>query len=165
MADVAELDQEHLTTAELPVPVGAAAGFGGALATMIVIGLILIASGQGIFTAARMIASVVMGESAQTGILSVLIGTGIHLTTGTVLGAVFAWLMPRTYRTIWLVAGLIYGFVAWLIAYFVVLSPLFPFVRSTNTAYALLLAHVIYGALLGIIGARYGLWLRGWRWV
>lgn len=145
---------------QLPVRAGILAGIAGSLSIVVVITGILILNGEDLFAAARMIASVVYGAEA-TGAFPIVLGTMIHLATGAVLGAIFARLMPRMYRNLWIVAGLMYGVLAWIVSTFLILPILAPTMISGMTnVYVLLLAHVIYGMMLGIAGGSYGLWWR-----
>jgi len=145
---------------DFPVRAGAAAGFAGALAIMVVIGTMLILGGLDVFAAARLIASVLLGSAAETGLIPVILGTLIHLVTGTTLGVLFARVMPQMYRTAWAAVGLAYGFGTWVLTYSLILAPLFPLASTAESGYALLFAHAIYGVILGLAAAVYGMWWR-----
>jgi len=142
----------------LPRRVGALAGLVGSVAIIAVITAVIVATGNGLFTAPRVIASVVFGANVS-GVLPVIVGTIIHLFTGTALGFIFAAIMPPIYRTMWMVAGLIYGMLAFAVSTMVVLPLITQ--MATNTAdnvFVLLIAHMVYGFILGIAGSTYGLW-------
>ncbi len=142
----------------LPRRVGAIAGLVGSLGIIAVITAIIVATGNGLFTAPRIIASVVFGENV-TGALPVIVGTVIHLFTGTALGFIFAALMPPIYRTMWMVAGLIYGMLAFAVSTLVVLPIISQMLTSSaDNVFVLLVAHMVYGFILGIAGSTYGLW-------
>ncbi len=142
----------------LPRRVGAIAGLAGSLGIIAVITAVIVATGNSLFTAPRMIASVVFGSSV-TGVLPVIVGTVIHLFTGTALGFIFAALMPPIYRTMWMVAGLIYGMIAFAVSTLVVLPLVSQMLTSSaDNVFVLLVAHMVYGFILGIAGSTYGLW-------
>lgn len=148
---------ENYTTT-MPARAGLMAGIAGSLSIMLVVAVLLVLSGQDIFTAARLIAATVYGSEAATGFLPVLIGTSIHLVTGGVLGTIFAAVIPRAPRNFWIMAGLIYGMGAWLVSTFVILPIIAsPMVLGEANVSVLLIAHVIYGLILGAAGASYGL--------
>ncbi len=142
----------------LPRRVGAIAGFAGSLGIIAIVTFIVALTGNDLFTAPRIIASVIYGENVS-GFFPVVIGTGIHLVTGTVLGFIFAAIMPRIYRTMWMVAGLMFGFVAFIASALIVLPVIDPVVMTSSANYfVLLVAHMVYGFILGIAGSTYGLW-------
>lgn len=133
---------------------GAVAGLIGAVIMMAVIGGIVLATGYSLFTAPVAIASIVFGEGAS-GMFPIVVGTIIHLATGTALGYLFAALMPSIHRTMWLVAGLIYGILAWGFSTVVILPLLSQSAVPTDTFGPLLIAHVLYGFTLGVAGNVY----------
>ncbi len=141
----------------LPRRVGAISGFVGALVIIGVVTIILMANGVDLFTAPRIIASVMLGEGAS-GPLAIMLGTVIHLVVGTGLGFIFAAVMPPIYRVMWIVAGMIYGVVAFMFSALVVL-PLFApgYSAASETIGILLTAHVMYGFVLGVLGGTYGM--------
>jgi hypothetical protein len=144
---------------ELPVRAGLLAGVVGSLAIMVVVTALLIITGRDIWTAARLIATVVYGPEASEGFLPIVIGTIIHLVTGGVLGAIFGRIMPSMPRGFWLVPGLMYGVAAWILSSFVILPVVAPStIQADANIEVLLLAHVVYGLTLGLAGASYGLW-------
>lgn len=145
---------------KLPVRAGLLAGLTGALSIMVVVAALLVLAGRDIWTAARLIAVVVYGPDAAVGIAPIVVGTAIHLLMGSTLGTVFAWVLPCMPRGIWIVAGLLYGVVAWLISTFLVLPVVAPpMIAADTNVNVLLLAHLVYGFVLGIAGATYDL---GW---
>jgi hypothetical protein len=141
----------------LPRRYGAMAGFFGSLAIIAVVTIILMANGRPLFEAPILIASVMMGTSAS-GPLAIALGTVIHLVMGTALGVGFAIVMPPIYRVFWIVAGMIYGVAAFMVSALVVL-PLFTpdIMAAQGSVGVLLIAHVVYGFILGVIGSTYGM--------
>ena len=169
MQDVAPTDQTNIHTetawmdsanmhGRLPRRVGAVAGLIGSIGIIAVVTAVIVATGNGLFTAPRMIASVVFGANVM-GIMPIIVGTLIHLFTGTALGFIFAALMPPIYRTMWMVAGLIYGMIAFAVSTLVVLPLVSQMLTSSaDNVFVLLIAHMVYGFILGITGSTYGLW-------
>lgn len=136
---------------------GAFAGFVGAIGIIAVVTIIVVATGNGLFTAPRLIAGVIYGENVS-GLMPVVVGTGIHLVMGTVLGYIFAAIMPNIYRIMWMVAGLIYGLIAFAASALVILPIVDPgMVDGSANYFVLLVAHVVYGFVLGIAGATHGM--------
>lgn len=132
---------------------GIVAGFVGSLSIMAVVGVILVVTGTDIFTAARLISTAVLGSEATTGWVPIVVGTGLHLLTGTFFGALFGLLVPRMPANVYMVAGLIYGFLTFLVAGFVILPLIAPLMVATSINLAvLLLAHVVFGFVLGLAG-------------
>ncbi len=133
----------------IPVRVGAIAGVAGSFAVVVVITGMLIAVGEPLFTAPLMIASTVFG--ATEGALPIVLGTIIHFGVGAALGAAFAAVMPCTPRQVWLLGGVLYGVLVGIIASVVLLALIS---MSVNLG-ALILGHVVYGMVLGTVGAFY----------
>jgi hypothetical protein len=134
---------------KLPVRAGIAAGLAGAIAIIAVITLLLLASGSDLFVAA----------------LPIIVGTLIHLTIGAVLGGVFARIMPRMHRNMYIIAGVMYGVAAWLVSTFLILPVVAPLmVGAEPNIYVLFLAHIVYGLVLGMAGGSYGLWWHVTAW-
>jgi len=143
---------------KLPIRIGALSGFVGALAIIVVVTALLLANGVELFAAPRLIASVMIGADNMGGPLPVFLGTVVHLVTGTVLGVVFALVMPPIYRVFWIVGGMIYGIGAFLFSALVVLPFFTPDVMAAQTSVGVLLtAHVVYGFILGTLGGTYGM--------
>jgi hypothetical protein len=131
-----------------PVLAGLLAGLGGSLSIMVIVTSILLLSGNDIWRAVRLIATSVYGPEAGSGFTPILMGTILHLVTGTLLGALFAQIMPRGPRGMFIMAGIAYGMVA--------VAPL-PVANDVNIS-VLLIAHISYGFKLGLAGAGYGMW-------
>ncbi len=151
---------------KLTVLAGITAGVFGSLSIMVVVAGILVLGGRDIFTAARLIATVVYGPDAAVGIAPIIVGTVIHLITGGGLGAIFAIVVPRLPRAFWMVAGLVYGLAAWLASTFIILPVIAPpMIAADANINVLLFAHVVYGFVIGIAGTGYGLWWRLPKWL
>ena len=116
------VNNQENSSIKIPIYAGVVAGLAGSLSIMLVVLGILLLSGEDMFAAARLIASVIYGSEMETGAMPIIIGTLIHLITGATFGAIFAWLMPRLPRGFWVVAGLIYGEAVWLISTFIVFA-------------------------------------------
>lgn len=144
---------------KLPLTYGAFAGLMGSFAIMAVVAVMALAAGTDIFLSPRIIASAVMGANAETGVLAIIVGTIIHLISGTVYGAIFAAIVPRIPRGFYFVAGILFGVAIWAIA-----AIGLPFFISdeiggvSDVAYfnVLIIAHVSYGIFLGTAGALHG---------
>ena len=143
---------------------GALAGLIGGLAMALVAALISFVQHQDIWRSAKAIASVVLGAqaAAQPGFAAVpvLIGTLIHLIIAMLLSALFGivtrrWLQLPSDFGIPLVAGLAYGLLVWLVAYFVVLPAVDPWLLDSY-APAFIVQHIVYGTVTGLGYA----WLR-----
>ena len=82
-------------------------------------------------------------------------GALIHLGLAALLGTVFEILMRRIARRpsaygLPEVVGLIYGLLIWLVAFFVVIPMLMPLLLQIY-APALLIQHLVYGAVTGLL--------------
>jgi len=143
---------------KLPVRLGAVFGVMGSFLIMAVIALLTLSTGEDIWRSPRIIASLFMGEAANTGVLPIIIGTIIHLILGASFGAIFARIVPKLPRPIWIVAGILFGLALWAGAAY--LLPLFVDtgdISSANYFGGLLIANVVFGINLGLAGALYGL--------
>ncbi|HJZ48709.1 MAG TPA: DUF6789 family protein [Roseiflexaceae bacterium] len=137
---------------------GALAGLIGGLAMALVAALMAFVQRQDIWREAKAISIVVLGPqaAAQPGFaaLPVLTGTLIHLIIAMLLGALFGivtrrWLHLPSDFGIPLVAGLSYGLLVWLIAYFVVLPLADPWLLDSY-APAFIVQHIVYGSVTGL---------------
>jgi hypothetical protein len=132
---------------------------------MAVAGAIISASLNGdIWLEAKQIAAVLYGPAAtaQSGFVAgpVIVGTLLHLIVSAVLGALFGIMTRRVFHLpsefgTPLMAGLIYGLLIWMAAYFVVLPSFNPALRETY-APAFVVQHLVYGAVTGLLYT----WLR-----
>jgi hypothetical protein len=150
--------------APLPASIGAAgalAGLGGGLAMALIGALLTHALDQDRWLQLNMIASLVLGPAVATQSASaaepILLGMLIHLVTATLLGALFE-LGMRTvahwrpdYNSPEL-AGLVYGLQIWLAAFFVVIPIASPLLLQIY-APALIIQHLVYGAVTGLLYA------------
>ena len=143
---------------------GALAGLAGGLAMALVAALISMVQRQDIWHEAKAIASVVLGAQAAAlpgfAALPVLLGTLIHLIVAMLLGAIFGivtrrWLQLPSDFGIPVVSGLAYGLLVWLVAYFVVLPLVDPWLLDSY-APAFIVQHIVYGTVTGLCYA----WLR-----
>lgn len=154
-------------TARLPNIVGlggALAGLGGGLAMAIVGMLFALALGQDAWLEPRQIGAVIWGAAAVAHIgfeaAPVLAGTVIHFFTSAAVGAIFGivtrrWLrLPSDFGAP-VLAGLVYGLLVWLVAYFVALPVVDPWLLDSY-APAFIIQHIVYGAVTGLLYA----WLR-----
>lgn len=144
---------------ELPIPVGAFAGFMGSIAIMAVVGIVAIVTGTDVWLSPRYIGSALLGAAAWEGVAGIVVGTIIHLVSGVVYGAIFAFIMPKMPRAFWSVAGVLFGLAIWVIA--AVGLPMFLNAEAggiTSIQYftGLIIAHVTYGLFLGVAGSLYG---------
>lgn len=152
----ARLEQANMLS-KMSLRAGAVAGFAGALGVIAIVTIAIVISGRDLFTAPRLIASVLYGDMV-TGFFPVIVGTGIHLVTGTLLGVGFAFVMPSVYRTMWMVAGLMYGMVAWAAATLVMLPLVAPLLsQEAESHFMLLVAHMMFGFIIGMAGSTYGM--------
>ena len=151
---------------KLSVRAGLIAGIAGSLSIMVVVAGILVLNGRDIFAAARLIATVVYGPDAAFGVAPIIVGTLVHLITGGTFGAVLARFIPCLPRAFWIVVGLMYGIVVWLISSFIILPVVAPpMIAADANNNILLLAHVVYGLVLGVAGATYQLWWNLPEWL
>jgi len=143
---------------------GAIAGLAGGVAMAVVAALLSASMGQDIWHESKRIAAIVYGPAAlaQPGfdLGPVLVGTLIHLIVAALLGAIFGivtrrWLHLTSDFGTPVLAGLIYGLMIWMVAYFVVLPLLDPALMELY-APAFIIQHVVYGVVLGLVY----MWLR-----
>jgi hypothetical protein len=140
---------------------GLIAGLAGSIAIIVVITGVLLVTGRDIGTAARLIATFVYGPDPGTGVGPIIVGTVLHLLTGAVFGAIFARVVPSLPRSVFIIAGLIYGILTWFVSSYAILPIVAPLMVAADVNVGvLLIAHVVYGFTLGIVAATYGLWWR-----
>jgi len=153
-----------LALPDVPGLGGALAGLGGGLAMAVVAALISLAQGGDIWLEARQIATLVYGGSAlsQPGFAAgpVVAGTLLHFLFSALFGAIFGILLRRVFHLpsdvgVPVLAGLIYGFVVWMLAYFVVL-PLLSSPLLQSYAPFFIIQHLVYGVVTGLLFS----WLR-----
>jgi hypothetical protein len=138
---------------------GALAGLGGGLSMALIGALLTHALDQDRWLQLKVIASLILGPavSAQSGFVAgpIVLGALIHLAMAAVLGALFEVVMRRIARLpsdygIPEVAGLAYGLLIWLIAFFVVIPVASPLLLQIY-APALIIQHLVYGAVTGLL--------------
>ena len=143
---------------------GAIAGLAGGVAMAIVAALLSASMGQDIWHESKRIAAIVYGPAALA--VSgfdpgpVLVGSLIHLLVSAVLGAIFGIVTRRLLHLTSdfgtpVMAGLVYGLLIWMVAYFVVLPLLNPSLLEVYTP-AFIIQHVAFGVVLGLVY----MWLR-----
>ena len=143
---------------------GAIAGLAGGVAMAIVAALLSASMGQDIWHEPKRIAVIVYGPAAlaspgfDPG--PVLVGSLIHLLVAALLGAIFGivtrrWLHLTSDFGTPVMAGLVYGLLIWMVAYFVVLPLVNPVLLEVY-APAFIIQHVVYGVVLGLVY----MWLR-----
>ena len=138
---------------------GALAGLGGGFAMTLISALLTHALDQDHWLQLKVIASLVLGSAAtaQLGFVAgpIIIGVLIQLGLATALGALFELLMRRIARRrsnagLPEVAGLVYGLLIGLVAFFGVIPMLVPLLLQIY-APALLIQHLVYGAVTGLL--------------
>jgi hypothetical protein len=140
---------------------GSLAGLGGGLAMAVVGMLFALALGQDVWLEPKRIAAVVYGAAALAhggfDAQPVLIGTLIHFLTSAIVGAIFGivtrrWLrLPSDFGTP-VLAGLVYGLLVWLVAYFIALPVVDPWLLDSY-APAFIIQHIVYGVVTGLLYA------------
>jgi len=143
---------------------GAIAGLAGGVAMAIVAALLSASMGQDIWHEPKRIAVIVYGPAAlaSSGFDPgpVLVGSLIHLLVAALLGAIFGivtrrWLHLTSDFGTPVMAGLVYGLLIWMVAYFAVLPLVNPVLLEVY-APAFIIQHVVYGVVLGLVY----MWLR-----
>ena len=143
---------------------GAIAGLAGGVAMAAVAALLSISIGQDMWHESKRIAAIVYGPAAlaQPGfdLGPVLVGTLLHLIVSALLGAIFGIVTRRILHLTSdfgtpILAGLIYGLLIWMVAYFIVL-PIFNPALLDVYAPAFIIQHVVFGIVTGLVY----LWLR-----
>jgi len=138
---------------------GTIAGLIGGLAMAVVAAIISFMQGGDIWLESKQIATVVYGRAAlaQVGFNPgpVLVGTLLHFATSAALGAIFGIVTRRLLQLTsdfgtYVLAGLIYGMLVWLLAFFVVL-PLFNRALLDSYAPSFIVQHLVYGAVTGLV--------------
>ncbi len=142
---------------KLPIRFGVIIGLIGSVVIMLSVAALSLGTGESVWLSARVIASTLLGESAASGVFPVILGTIMHLISGAVYGALFAFISPRMPRGFWIVAGLLFGIVVWLIA-LITLPLVINLIDTDSVAYfnVLLISHVIFGLNLGVAGSLHG---------
>lgn len=143
---------------------GAIAGLAGGVAMAVVAALLSASMGQDIWHEPKRIAAIIYGPAAlaSSGFAPgpVLLGTLLHLLVSALLGAIFGIVTRRGLHLTSdfgtpVMAGLVYGLLIWMAAYFVVLPQLNPALLEVYQP-AFIIQHVAYGVVLGLVY----MWLR-----
>ena len=143
---------------------GALAGLAGGLAMAVVAALLSASMGQDIWHESKRIAAIVYGSAALSksgfDLGPVLVGSLLHLLVSALLGAIFGivtrrWLHLTSDFGTPVMAGLVYGLMIWMVAYFAVLPLLNPALLEIYPP-AFIIQHVAYGVVLGLVY----MWLR-----
>jgi hypothetical protein len=138
---------------------GALAGLGGGLASALIGALLTHALDQDVWLQLQVIASLILGPAvvAESGFMAgpIVVGALIHLMMAALLGVLFEVLMRRIVRLrsafgMPELAGLAYGLLIWLVAYFAVIPVVSPLLLQIY-APALIIQHLVYGAVTGLI--------------
>lgn len=142
-----------------PALAGALAGLAGGTAMLVLAALLTMVLNQERWLQLKLIASILLGTSATatTGFAAgpVLLGVALHLAASALLGVLFALLMrraaplPSSMGTPE-VAGPLYGLLVWGIIYFAIAPLLVPAILTIATA-SLLIQHLVYGAITGLL--------------
>jgi hypothetical protein len=137
---------------------GTIAGLVGGLAMAIVGAIISLTIGGDIWLESKQIAAAVYGPAAlaSSGFDAgpVLIGTLLHFVVSAAFGALFGIVMRRVLHLTsdfgtMVLAGLIYGMLLWLLAFFVILPLLNPTLLETY-APSFIIQHIVYGVVTGL---------------
>jgi hypothetical protein len=152
----------HRTLTLLPDTIGLAgalAGLGSGLVMTLIGALLTHALDQDRWLQLKVIASVALGPAVATqlGVVAgpIIIGALIQLGLAALLGALFELAMRQIARrpsayVLAEVAGPVYGLLIWLITFFVVIPILVPVLLQIY-APALLIQHLVYGAVIGLL--------------
>jgi hypothetical protein len=138
---------------------GAIAGLGGGLAMLLIGALLTHALDQDLWLQLRIIAGLVLGPAVATeagfAAQPILVGGLIHLAAAALLGALFEVALRQFARRYTNdatpeVAGLVYGLLIWLVAFFGVIPAVSPLLLQIYEP-ALIIQHLVYGAVTGLL--------------
>jgi hypothetical protein len=143
---------------DIPGLGGSLAGVGGGLVMIVVAALLTTALGEDVWREPREIAQPLFGSAAAAGAAPIVVGTLLHFLLSALFGAIFSIISRRLLRLpsdygVPVVAGLIYGLMLWVLAYFVVLPILNPALLDTY-APSFIIQHLVYGVVTGLIYAQ-----------
>ncbi|MBC8163611.1 MAG: hypothetical protein H7Z42_20585 [Roseiflexaceae bacterium] len=140
---------------------GAVAGLGAGLVMAALAAVIAGARGVDIWLEAKQIAAPLFPgfDPSVSGFVAgpIIVGTLIHLLLSMVFGATFSIVKRRILKLpsdmgVPVLAGLIYGFALWLLAFFIVLPLINPALLDMYQP-AFIGQHLVYGVLLGLFYA------------
>ena len=141
---------------------GAIAGVGGGLAMIITGAIGAVLPGHGAWLDAAAIAAIVdwSAGSAQPGFgaRTLMLGLTIHVLVAALWGAIFDGVYHHILRLttefgLPVYSGLVYGLWLWIASYFVVLPALGARLTEADAA-PLLVQHVVYGVVTGLLSIR-----------
>lgn len=152
-----------VTTSPLPDIIGlggAVAGIVAGFVMLVVAAILTAAMGGDIWLEAKAIAAPIFGPGVmRPGFEAgpVIVGTIIHFAVSALLGAIFSIIKRRVLKLpsdlgVPVLAGLIYGFMVWSAAYFIILPIINPFLRG-QYAPTFIIQHLVYGVVLGLVYA------------
>ncbi|MBC8162785.1 MAG: hypothetical protein H7Z42_16360 [Roseiflexaceae bacterium] len=139
---------------------GAIAGLAGGAAMALVGVLTSLILGGNIWIEPKAIAAPFFGPTVMRPGFEfgpVLVGTILHFATAALLGAIYSIVTRRILKLpsdigVPVLAGLIYGFFIWAVAYFLLLPLVNTFLRA-QYAPAFIMQHLVYGVVLGLVYA------------
>lgn len=137
--------------ADHEVAAGAIAGLAGGAALAVATAA---ASDQGATFPLRLVAASLLGhEALDPGWATpVLVGILLGALTAVVLALVFTSILPRGRpAALSLIYGLAFGAGAWLVTWFLVVRLADPVLFAAGSAGAMLLLHLLFGAVLGLL--------------
>ncbi len=143
---------------DIPGLGGAIAGIVGGLAMIVVAAMLSISLGHDIWQEPRQIATIFYGPAALApgaGFAPVIAGTIVHFAISAALGAIFGIVSRRMLRLpsdygVPVVAGLIYGLLVWMVAFFAFLPVFIPALLDTY-APSFIIQNLVYGAVTGLV--------------
>lgn len=121
-----------------------------------VVGLLVLArSTFGLLAAKTLLLTVSRSAGFADGSLGLalfcLMSLGAGIAGGAVFGLVVARLIGKVGSIMSLGAGVTYGLLVWIVGQFVVIAGLAPVTFAVSDQHVVLLAHVLYGAVLGLL--------------
>lgn len=103
--------------------------------------------------ALKLTGSAVVADGAAGGAGILLAGLVLGASFGALFGVLVSTLIGRVGAMLAVVAGVTYGLLVWSIGQFVVLESILPNAVILADQHALLVAHVVYGGVLGLLAA------------
>ncbi len=133
---------------------GIVAGIAMAMVAMVWMAL----AGQGFWKPMDVIASILLGKSAiQAGfqVVPELLGMMIHLVLSAAFGLVFAFVVARTSWSSGAIVGaaLAYGLLLWIVNVVIIDTLFIPAGLSLAPTPLMVVVHLVYGLVLGLIAA------------
>jgi hypothetical protein len=137
--------------ADHEVAAGAIAGLAGGAAMLLAA---LAASDQGSFFPLRLVAASFLGHAALDpgAVVPVLVGAVLGALPAVAMGLVFTSILPRAWSPgLAVAAGLAFGAVAWLVAWFALVRLSDPVLFAAVPASRALPLHLLHGAVAGLL--------------